>query len=85
MPHESLRVHHFAVHLLVPEADYAIAVLGERSCSSRILVPLVGMVTAVELDNQPLLDATQICEVGINAVLSPEFELAKALGSEVLP
>jgi hypothetical protein len=43
------------------------------------------MVTAVELDNQPLLDATQICEVGINAVLSPEFEPAKALGSEVLP
>jgi hypothetical protein len=36
-------------------------------------------------NDSPLLDATQICEVGINAVLSPEFELAKALGSEVLP
>ena len=47
---------HFAVHLLVPEADYAIAVIGEISCSSRILVPLVGIVTAVELDNQPLLE-----------------------------
>jgi hypothetical protein len=36
------------------------------------------MVTAVQLDSQPLLGATQICEVGINAVLSPEFEPAKS-------
>jgi hypothetical protein len=53
---------HFAVHLLVPEADYTITVLGEIGCSSRILFLLIG-----------------------NAVLSPEFGPAKALGSEVLP
>ena len=43
------------------------------------------MLTAFELDNQVLRDAAEIGKVGTNPVLSPEFESATALGSEVRP
>jgi hypothetical protein len=76
---------YLAVYLLIPEADHTIIPLGKISCSRGVLLMLVGMVAAVELDYQTLFDAAQICEVGANAVLSAEFESAETLGSEVLP
>jgi hypothetical protein len=43
------------------------------------------MLTAVEFDNQALLDAAEIGEVQTDPVLSAEFESPEALGSEMLP
>ena len=71
--------------MLVPEADYAITLLGKISCSRGVLLLLLGMLTAVELNNQAPFDAAEIGEVRTDAVLSAEFETAEAPGSEVLP
>jgi len=49
------------------------------------LFPRLGMLTAVEFDNQMPRDAAEVGKVGANPVLPAEFESAQALGSEVRP
>ena len=53
--------------------------------ASLALLLLLGMLTAVEFDNQALREAAEIGEVRTNPMLSAEFEFAEALGSEVFP
>jgi len=76
---------HFPAHPLVPEAAYAITLLGKISCSGRVLRFRLGMRTAVELDNQAPFDKAQVRAVRTNAVLPAQSEATEALGSELLP
>ncbi len=43
------------------------------------------MLTAVEFDNQVLLDAAEVSEASTKLVLRAEFKPGEALGSEVFP
>jgi hypothetical protein len=75
------------LNLLIPKPQHSITLLVEISRSQPILALLLrlGMLTAVEFDNQVLSDAAEIGKVGTNPVLPSEFESATALGSEVRP
>lgn len=46
---------------------------------------LLGMLAAIEFDNQALRDTAEIGEVRTDPVLSAKFESSQALGLEVLP
>ena len=67
MPRRLFPVHHPSrCYLLFPEPQDSITLLVEISRSHGISLPflLLGMLTAVEFDNQVLLDAAEVSEVG---------------------
>src|SRR5713101_3434361 len=78
---------HLGGYLLITEPQNSITLLVEISRSHRISLPflLLGMLTAVEFDNQVLLDAAEVSEVSTNPVLPAKFESPEGLGSEMFP
>ena len=87
--HKWLGEHTFqlGVYLLIPKPQHSITLLVEISLSQPILALLLrlGVLTAVEFNNQVLRDAAEIGKVGTNPVVPAEFDSVTALGSEVRP
>ena len=77
----------FAVHLLTPEAVYATALLGKISCSRGDLLLLLGMQTAVELDNQAPFDTGRSCLLAEEATMASfceEYDIQPKLHARLL-
>jgi hypothetical protein len=74
-----------AVYLLIPTPQHSITLLAEISLSQPILALLLGlgMLTAVEFNNQVLRDAAENLRSRDQSGGAGEFESATALGSEV--
>ena len=58
--------------VIVPEADDAVAVLGERRGTNHVAITL-GVLPAVEFDNQVRFAAGKIGNVWTNGLLADEF------------
>jgi hypothetical protein len=73
------------VYLLIPKPQHSITLLVEISLSQPILALLLrlGMLTAVEFNNQVLRDAAENLRSRDQSGGAGEFESATALGSEV--
>ena len=70
---------------VIPEPNYSVTLFAKVNCSCRVspfFFPL-GVVTAVNFDDQPPLDAAQIGEVRTNPVLPTEFKPAETLSPEM--
>src|SRR3954451_8664624 len=70
--------------VLVPEAQHAKALRIQISIAFRVIF-ILGMLSAVSLDDQPTLRAHEIGNVAIDRQLALEFVAGKSLRTENLP
>ena len=78
---------HLALNLLIPESNYSITLLSEirRSCRVPPFLCLLGMLAAVEFDNEAPLDTTKVGKVSTNPMLAAKLETTETLRSKLLP
>jgi hypothetical protein len=60
-------------HLVVPEAQYAIAVLYQKSSPPAIRFRLRGMLTPIQFHDQATFRAAEVGDEGTDRMLSPEL------------
>ena len=72
-------------HLIIPEAQDAVAVRIEKGTANFVFGGLVGVLAAIDLYDQFSLNRAQIDEVGTDRMLAAEFHVAHAFGSQVTP
>ncbi len=71
-----------AQHLIVPEANHAIA-LGLEPNSTNLAV--LGMLSPIDLDNQPGLGTEEVGYIGTDRVLPPEASATNLLAPQMVP
>ncbi len=64
-------------HRVVPKADHAKAVAFQERGAGLIVLDLVSMLSAVELDHQAMLPATEIHDVRADRLLAAKFRSCK--------
>jgi len=57
----------------------------EAMCPCRILFDLVGMLAAIDFDDQPMLEAAEIRDVIANEVLAAELGAIQSFAAQMLP
>jgi len=60
-------------HLVVPEAQYAIALLCQKSSPSSVRFRLRGMLTAIQFHDQATFRAAEVGDEKTDGMLAPEF------------
>ena len=69
----------------VPEANHLVAMLLDQPCAPSILPGAVQMLSAVELDYQARLRASEVRDEVADRELSAETEIRKSSGSKTRP
>jgi hypothetical protein len=73
-----------AQHLVVPEANHPPSLLFQPSGPLQVSV-VVGMLTAIDLDRQPMLEAGEIEDERTDWMLTPEFVVLQLPPAENRP
>jgi hypothetical protein len=60
-------------HLMIPKAQYAIALLYQKGSASSVRFHLRGVLTAIQLYNQATFRAAEVGNEATNRMLSTEF------------
>ena len=60
-------------NIIVPEAQNSKALLAQERVAARIIL-IVGVLGAVRLNDQPLLEANKVGDIGFDHLLSAELE-----------
>jgi hypothetical protein len=66
-------------HIVVPEPEHTETECLQGLVSAQVVAALLEMLATVEFDDQPLLDAAEICDVAVDRVLPAK--LRAKLGS----
>ncbi len=72
-------------HFIVPEAKYPIASFDEKVSPPFVCLKLVGMVTAIKLDHQPLFRAEEVNDVATDGLLPAELGAVHLSAPKVHP
>ena len=72
-------------HLIVPESKHSIAARIQERRPKCIFARLIGVLAAIEFDNQAPFDRTEVGEVGTDRMLTPEFDLSHPAAAQVAP
>ena len=72
-------------HLIIPESKYAIAVRNEIRCSDFVVLRLIRVLTAIDLDDDSTFDRTEVGEVRTNRELTAELNVAQPPASKMTP
>ena len=75
---------HVTQDIVIPKSQDAVVVIGKPSISNRI-TSVVGMLSTVQLDDQPMLAADKINSVTTNRILPNEFMSVESAGPETIP
>jgi hypothetical protein len=71
--------------MMIPKSQDAVTVRFEKRAANLIFGGLVGVVAAVDLDDQLSLNRAEIDEVGTDGMLAAELHVAHAFGSQMTP
>ena len=72
-------------HLIIPESKYAIAARSEIRCSDFVVLRLIRVLTAIDLDDDSAFDRTEVGEVRTNRELTAELNVAQSPASKMTP
>ena len=72
-------------HLIIPESKYAISARSEIRCSDFVVLRLIRVLTAIDLDDDSTFDRTEVGEVRTNRELTAELNVAQSPASEMTP
>ena len=72
-------------HLIIPESKYAIAARNEIRCSDFVVLRLIRVLTAIDLDDDSTFDRTEVGEVRTNRELTAELNVAQLPASKMTP
>jgi len=72
-------------HLVIPKSQDTVAVRFEKRATNLIFGGLVGMLAAIDFDDQLSLNRAEIDEVRTDGMLAAEFHVAHAFGSQMTP
>jgi hypothetical protein len=72
-------------HIVIPETQHRITLTAQPRIPILVVVHLLGMLAAIELDYQPLLQTHKIHNVAAHWFLPPEFQTQEAMRPQVIP
>jgi hypothetical protein len=72
-------------HVVVPEAQHPKAARSEKHVSTDIVVGLLGMLAAVQLDDEKSFETREIADVRAHRVLPTKFEACQLTSAHTLP
>jgi hypothetical protein len=72
-------------HLVVPESQDAESLSLQPCCSRAVLLSSVAMLPAIDLDDEPSIEADEIDDVGANRHLSAEAMTIDLLKAKLCP
>jgi hypothetical protein len=74
-----------AQHVVIPEAQHPISGAHQKACPARIRVDGQGVLSAIELDDEPTIMTDEIHNEGRKWMLAPEFEATEPTVPDTLP
>jgi hypothetical protein len=72
-------------HFVIPESQDSKSILFEDCGSMVVLRHAIGVLAAIELNDQSCFDTCEVNDVSGNRQLSPEFEFAQAPSAQMCP
>ena len=72
-------------HLIIPESQNPVVPRLQKRSSNFIFLRKLGVLGAIQFDNQALLDRAEVSEVGPNRMLTPEFCVLHPAAPQVSP
>jgi hypothetical protein len=72
-------------HFVIPESQHSKSVLFEDCGSMVVLRHAIGVLAAIELNDQPCFDTCEVNDVSGNRQLSAELEVAQAPPTQMCP
>jgi hypothetical protein len=72
-------------HLVIPEAQDAVAARSEIRCLDFVVLRLIRMLAAIDLNDDSTFDRTEVGEVRTNRKLTAELNVAQSPASKMTP
>jgi hypothetical protein len=72
-------------YVIVPEAQYPKTARSEKCVPTHVVVGLLGVLTSVQLDDDGSLEASEVADIGLDRMLSAEFESGQLTSTLTLP
>jgi hypothetical protein len=76
---------HVAQYLVVPETENAVPLAAHEIVAPRIVRACVGVLPAIDFDDEHRFQADKVGDVGTDADLAPEFVAVELAETKVLP